>query len=118
MTVVCGLDTSFVAGVGWAEVDGFLLPAAGGESAADMDDLALPRAAALSARRCSNVPRSVLPPSSSASRPEMRKSDSIRPRRFSNPSMYLALQDELATAHYVMGALLTLSVVVSSFPPE
>lgn len=44
-----------------------------------------------SASRFSNVPRSVLPPSSSDKRPDKRNSDSMRPRRFSRPSMYFAL---------------------------
>ena len=43
------------------------------------------------ASRCSNVPRSVLSPSSSLSRPDSLSNDSIRPRRFSRPSMYFAL---------------------------
>lgn len=50
---------------------------------------------AFSARRFSRVPRSVLPASSSVSRPDMRKRDSMRPRRFSRPSMYFALQQVL-----------------------
>ncbi len=48
-------------------------------------------AEAFSARRFSRVPRSVLPASSSDNRPDMRNRDSIRPSRFSRPSMYLAL---------------------------
>ena len=45
-----------------------------------------------SASRFSNVPKSVLPLSSSDSNPDSRRRDSMRPRRFSNPSIYLALQ--------------------------
>lgn len=48
-------------------------------------------AEAFSARRFSKVPRSVLPASSSVNRPDMRRRDSMRPRRFSKPSMYFAL---------------------------
>lgn len=48
-----------------------------------------------SASRFSRVPRSVLPPSSSERSPDIRKSASIRPSRFSSPSMYLALQGQL-----------------------
>lgn len=51
-----------------------------------------------SARRFSSVPRSVFPPSSCDKRPESRSSDSIRPNRFSNPSMYLALYEYQASA--------------------
>jgi hypothetical protein len=47
---------------------------------------------ARSANRFSMVARSVLPSSSSGSTPERRMSDSIRARRFSRPSMYLALR--------------------------
>lgn len=46
---------------------------------------------ARSASRFSNVARSVLPSSSSGRTPERRINDSMRARRFSRPSMYLAL---------------------------
>ena len=49
-----------------------------------------------SASRFSSVPRSVFPLSSSDKSPDNRKSDSIRPKRFSRPSIYLALQAHLA----------------------
>ena len=45
----------------------------------------------LSVNRFSNVARSVLPSSSSGSTPDRRMSDSMRARRFSRPSIYLAL---------------------------
>ena len=51
-----------------------------------------------SARRFSSVPRSVFPPSSCDKRPESRNSDSILPSRFSNPSMYFALDRSRASA--------------------
>lgn len=44
-----------------------------------------------SARRFSRVPRSVLPASSSERRPDILRSDSMRPSRFSRPSIYFAL---------------------------
>ena len=44
-----------------------------------------------SASLFSSVPRSVLPSSSSEISPESLSRDSMRPRRFSKPSMYLAL---------------------------
>ena len=47
---------------------------------------------ALSAKRFSKVPRSVRPASSSVNRPDIFNNDSMRPRRFSSPSMYFALQ--------------------------
>ncbi len=50
----------------------------------------------LSANRFSSVPRSVLPPSSSESRPDSFRRDSILPNRFSKPSIYLALRHDLA----------------------
>ena len=46
---------------------------------------------ALSANRLSNVARSVLPSSSSGRTPDRRINDSMRARRFSRPSIYLAL---------------------------
>lgn len=52
-----------------------------------------------SAKRFSNVPRSVFPPSSCESSPESRSSDSIRPNRFSNPSIYLALKNHKHQHH-------------------
>jgi hypothetical protein len=51
-----------------------------------------PSSAVLSANLFSNVPRSVAPASSSDRRPDKRKRDSMRPRRFSSPSIYFALQ--------------------------
>ena len=48
-------------------------------------------AAVLSANLFSRVPRSVAPESSSDSSPESLKRDSMRPNRFSRPSMYFAL---------------------------
>lgn len=53
--------------------------------------LSLAAAAVLSANLFSRVPRSVAPESSSDSRPESLKRDSMRPNRFSRPSMYFAL---------------------------
>lgn len=53
--------------------------------------LAIFKAFVRSASRFSSVPRSVFPLSSSDKRPDNRKRDSMRPRRFSKPSMYLAL---------------------------
>lgn len=47
--------------------------------------------ARFSERRFSSVPRSVLPSSSSERRPDSLNRLSMRPRRFSSPSMYLAL---------------------------
>lgn len=54
--------------------------------------LAALRAFVRSASRFSRVPKSVFPLSSSERRPESRRSDSMRPRRFSRPSMYFALR--------------------------
>lgn len=45
-----------------------------------------------SAKRFSRVPRSVLPASSSDSKPDILRSDSILPNRFSRPSIYFALK--------------------------
>lgn len=56
---------------------------------------------AFSARRFSKVPRSVLPASSSLKSPDMRSRDSMRPRRFSRPSMYFALSGRLASHLWV-----------------
>lgn len=53
----------------------------------------LPFDVTFSARRFSSVPRSVLPASSSVRRPDIFNNDSIRPSRFSRPSMYLALSN-------------------------
>lgn len=53
--------------------------------------LGVPFVLARSASRLSKVARSVLPSSSSGSTPDRRISDSMRARRFSRPSMYLAL---------------------------
>jgi len=55
------------------------------------DELFSLTAAVLSASLFSRVPRSVAPESSSDSRPDSLKRDSMRPNRFSRPSMYLAL---------------------------
>ena len=46
----------------------------------------------LASRRRSSVARSVLPSSSSGRTPDRRMRDSMRARRFSRPSMYLALE--------------------------
>lgn len=45
----------------------------------------------LSARRFSRVPRSIFDESFSDNKPERRNNDSIRPSRFSRPSIYFAL---------------------------
>jgi hypothetical protein len=53
--------------------------------------LSLLNCAVLSCSRFSKVPRSVAPRSSSDKRPDSRSNDSMRPNRFSRPSMYFAL---------------------------
>lgn len=55
-----------------------------------------PTAARFSESRFSKVPRSVRPSSSSERSPDSLRRLSMRPRRFSSPSMYLALQASLA----------------------
>jgi hypothetical protein len=50
----------------------------------------------LSASLFSSVPKSVLPLSSSDSKPDRRSNDSIRPSRFSSPSIYFALRTRMS----------------------
>jgi hypothetical protein len=58
-----------------------------------------------------------LPASSSDNRPDMRNRDSIRPSRFSRPSMYLALvTSQCATLTVSNGCSLTLWEDFSSSP--
>lgn len=89
VAAVCGLDWESMRGVVLCEVTDCCWVALG------MLNLFAFRAAlrefVRSASLFSNVPKSVFPLSSSERRPDSRRSDSMRPRRFSKPSMYFAL---------------------------
>lgn len=63
--------------------------------------------ARFSDKRFSSVPRSVLPSSSSERSPDSRSRLSMRPRRFSSPSMYLALDFHVSSVRQQGGFRLT-----------
>lgn len=96
MISLCSLDGGWFADESSCEpeVSGHADVSEAREGARSVDAFAL-----LSANRFSKVPRSVLPSSSSESRPDRRKSDSMRPRRFSSPSIYLALGESAHRSH-------------------
>lgn len=71
---------------------------------------------ARSVKRFSSVARSVLPSSSSGNTPDRRISDSMRARRFSRPSMYLALLPSAPRLPWLRLAP-TLSGAAASSPP-
>lgn len=91
LTALSGLERQCLFGefwselrTGWYGLDSGESIEVRGERVSSLEDLP--------ASCFSRVPRSVLPPSFSDKSPDSRRRDSMRPNRFSRPSIYLALE--------------------------